>query len=386
MARTFDTLRSEYAELWRSMRVREDKIATADAAARRIIAAKARYVAVEALTGVPWFVIGIIHRLECGGSFAKHLHNGDPLTARTVQVPKGRPKSGEPPFSWEESAVDALRYDGLDEVESWSPERIAFELEGYNGWGYRRHHPDVLSPYLWSFSNHYSSGKYVADGKWSQSAVSGQVGAMVLLRRLISIDPSIRFGVIATPPAPSEPAEAAKAAPAAPPSEETVKSVQRRLRELGYSEVGNVDGEFGGRTRGAILAFRGDAHLPLAPVIDADLLVALAGAKPRQISESRATASDKDVAAKVPGVAAARTSRLWALAQTVAAAVFAFLTGIVDNLGAATDKIRPVKEFLGAVPAWVWPVAVAGVSFALWRASRRAEKDTVDAYREARLM
>ncbi|MGH7884097.1 MAG: hypothetical protein ACRENO_00220, partial [Thermodesulfobacteriota bacterium] len=42
----------------------------------------------------------------------------------------------------------------------------------------------VLSPYLWSCSNHYSSGKYIADGTWSDTAVSKQIGAAVLIRRL----------------------------------------------------------------------------------------------------------------------------------------------------------------------------------------------------------
>jgi hypothetical protein len=46
------------------------------------------------------------------------------------------------------------------------------------------YHSHVLSPYLWSFSNQYSSGKYVADGRWSDTAVSKQAGAAVLLRRM----------------------------------------------------------------------------------------------------------------------------------------------------------------------------------------------------------
>jgi len=42
----------------------------------------------------------------------------------------------------------------------------------------------VKSPYLWSYSNLYTSGKYVGDGQWSETAVSRQCGAMVLLKRL----------------------------------------------------------------------------------------------------------------------------------------------------------------------------------------------------------
>ena len=59
-----------------------------------------------------------------------------------------------------------------------------YKLEEYNGWGYRKFHPHVKSPYLWSFSNNYTSGKYVKDGVWSNTAKSDQCGAAVILRRL----------------------------------------------------------------------------------------------------------------------------------------------------------------------------------------------------------
>ena len=42
----------------------------------------------------------------------------------------------------------------------------------------------MKSPYLWAFSNHYTRGKYVADGRWSETAVSRQAGAATLLRRM----------------------------------------------------------------------------------------------------------------------------------------------------------------------------------------------------------
>jgi lysozyme family protein len=55
-------------------------------------------------------------------------------------------------------------------------------LEAYNGLGYRG--LGVPTPYLWSFSNHYESGKYVADGKFSRTARSQQCGAAVMLKLL----------------------------------------------------------------------------------------------------------------------------------------------------------------------------------------------------------
>ena len=45
-----------------------------------------------------WFVIAAIHGLEASFNFRAHFHNGDfPLTARTRQVPAGRPAVWLPP-------------------------------------------------------------------------------------------------------------------------------------------------------------------------------------------------------------------------------------------------------------------------------------------------
>lgn len=169
-------------------------------AARRLFTNKIRYQAIEAKTTVPWFVIALIDEMEAGGGCRKHLHNGDPLSARTVQVPRGRPPTpAVPPFSWEESAIDALTYDGLDLVASsvgWSIERLCYQLEGYNGWGYRM--KGVPDPYLWSYSDQYSCGRYVSDGVYSASAVSNQPGAMPILRALMAEDLTITFGPVST--------------------------------------------------------------------------------------------------------------------------------------------------------------------------------------------
>jgi lysozyme family protein len=180
----FADVKDEYSNLWAEMAIRREKLPEVDSIVERIVRHKEAYRSVERLTRVPWFAIAIIHNLEAGGDFNSHLHNADPLSARTVHVPAGRPRSGNPPFTWEESAVDALEYDGLTQVTDWSTEHLAYLFEGFNGWGYRLYHPPVKSPYLWSFSNHYTKGKYVGDGQWSETAVSRQCGAMVLRKRL----------------------------------------------------------------------------------------------------------------------------------------------------------------------------------------------------------
>jgi lysozyme family protein len=137
--------------------------------------------------GIPWYLIGLVHLMESSRDFATHLHNGDPLAARTRRYPPGRPESGEPPFTWEASATDALTLRGLPGWKDWSLPGVLYQLEAYNGFGYRGVKPPIPTPYLWSFSNHYARGKYVADGRYSASAVSAQCGAAVLLKRLVQI-------------------------------------------------------------------------------------------------------------------------------------------------------------------------------------------------------
>ncbi len=180
-------LKEEYERLFNTCIIGQDRIKAVEGIISSIEDNRGRYEDVATTLGIPWYFIAVVHNMESSLSFSKHLHNGDPLNARTVHVPAGRPKTGEPPFSWEESAGDALELRALGSRKDWSLSGTLYQIEGYNGWGYRLYHPHVLSPYLWCFSNNYTSGKYVEDGRWSDTAVSKQSGAAVLLRRMVEL-------------------------------------------------------------------------------------------------------------------------------------------------------------------------------------------------------
>lgn len=180
-----DALRQEYRDRFSTCAVRANHTSEIETILNRIALSLDRYSDAGAPLGIPWAFIACVHQMESSGRFTGHLHNGDPLNARTVQVPAGRPLDGEPPFSWEDSARDALRLKRLDRWTDWSLPGILFRMEGYNGFGYRLHHPETPSPYLWSYSNQYTSGKYVADGKWDPAAVSRQAGAAVILKGMV---------------------------------------------------------------------------------------------------------------------------------------------------------------------------------------------------------
>ena len=187
-----DDLRKEYASLFSACSVKPEHTVEVNKTVANIVANRSRYETVSSQLGVPWYVVGAIHCLEASLSFQTHLHNGDPLTARTVHVPANRPTSHDPPFTWEESATDALRLRGLDKVKDWSLPGALFQLEGYNGFGYRRLTPVIATPYLWSFSQNYTSGKFVEDGKFDPSVVSKQCGAAVIIHTM-TLNGTLRF-------------------------------------------------------------------------------------------------------------------------------------------------------------------------------------------------
>lgn len=180
----FPDLRAEYERCYAKCSVRPECRATVGYYARRLRAGQQNYELVQSALGVPWGFVGVIHAMECGFNFSCHLHNGDPLTARTSHVPKGRPAGTEPPFTWLQSAVDALQLRKLNEVTDWSVAHLLYLLEGYNGFGYRQH--GVPTPYLWSFSNLYSQGKFTQDGKFDPNAVSRQCGAALMLKAVLN--------------------------------------------------------------------------------------------------------------------------------------------------------------------------------------------------------
>lgn len=173
---------------WHAASIRPEWESRVDAAVDRYQRTKDRYRKIENIRkspSVPARVIFVLHGRESTWNFGKHLHEGSPLSARTRWIPKGRPRSGTPPFTFEESAEDALYK--LKDMENWdwsNLESMLQNIETYNGLGYQRYHKDVPSPYLWSGTTIYSRGKYVADGRFSRIAIDKQLGCAAILKRL----------------------------------------------------------------------------------------------------------------------------------------------------------------------------------------------------------
>jgi len=318
-------LRDEYEQLFALASIRPERAFEVDSVVRRILepTSWAKYKKVESSIGVPAYVVGIIHNLEASLNFKSHLHNGDPLTARTVRVPRGRPL-GRPPFDWDTSAADALKLKKLDQWSDWSIAGIAYVLETYNGMGYRLYHPHVKSPYLWSFSSIYSSGKYVADGTWSDSAVSAQCGGMAALKRMIelghvnlpqpapaadrgeaTITPFAEAGTLATPAAAAPPHYPGRPLKTGSSGADVVR-LQEQLRMLGITEIGGADGDFGERTEHALRLFQARAVDETGAPLEID---GIAGAKTWRalfgVRSVAAVSSDSSAASPANGFRAA---------------------------------------------------------------------------------
>lgn len=157
--------------------------------AKRLVAGKDRYLTVSKRTGIPWPFIAVTHQRESSQNWSRSLAQGDLWDRVSTHVPRGR----GPFTSWEAAAYDALvncsPYAARN--KDWSIGGLLTLLEQYNGLGYVN--KGLPSPYIWSGTDQYSRGKYVADGVFDASAVDKQLGCAGLIMAMMSLDSSITF-------------------------------------------------------------------------------------------------------------------------------------------------------------------------------------------------
>lgn len=65
------------------------------------------------------------------------------------------------------------------------------KLEEYDGLGFGAR--NVPSPYIWSGTDQYKSGKYIRDGVYDSAAVDSQPGCAGLLLAIMALDRTISF-------------------------------------------------------------------------------------------------------------------------------------------------------------------------------------------------
>lgn len=171
--------------------------------------------------------------------------------------------------------------------------------------------------------------------------------------------------------------------------DDEVLQVQQKLQQLGYYEVGQPDGEWGGKTTAAIAAFKNDRGLDGSPTIDAALMEeferCFADGWSRPISPARATITAEKMAPKVPAVR--QSLRQWAIAKWTAFSSFvtgAFI-GISNQVGGVSDYVRPLKALFLDVPGWLWFALIGGIAVLVWMNARWTTEAIVDDKRTGRL-
>lgn len=176
----------EYAKQWDAMQINSNRRHEFESIAKGLISLKSHYTPIEAKTGVPWFVIALIHLREASNDFSKSLAQGDPWNRRS----HNKPISG--PFnSFEESAIWALRHDLLSSQKDWRLEKILYFQELYNGAGYDMR--GLPSPYIWGGTNQQKPGKFTSDRVFSRTKWDGQPGVAPIMKIMSEMDDSIKF-------------------------------------------------------------------------------------------------------------------------------------------------------------------------------------------------
>lgn len=144
----------------------------------------ARYEKVAEAANVPPELIAALHWRESSGNFNTYLHQGDPLGKKPTHWPTNIPTF----HKWEEAAKHALgQHKSIQKMfdvdhDTTDMAALAGYSEYYNGLGY--HYKDKPSPYVFSGTNQYDRGKYVADGKYDSSVRDSQLGTMAMIQAI----------------------------------------------------------------------------------------------------------------------------------------------------------------------------------------------------------
>ncbi len=160
--------------------------------AKRLVKAKDRYLAISNRTGVPWYIIAVIHERESSQRWDRSIAQGDRWNKVSTHVPRGR----GPFTSFEDAAYDALVNCAphASQWKDWSAGGALTILELYNGVGYEN--KGIASPYIWSGTDQYTTGKYVKDGVFDKNVVDTQLGCATLIKAMSNIDSGVSFNKI----------------------------------------------------------------------------------------------------------------------------------------------------------------------------------------------
>jgi peptidoglycan hydrolase-like protein with peptidoglycan-binding domain len=157
-----------------------------------------------------------------------------------------------------------------------------------------------------------------------------------------------------------------------------IMAIQKKLRELGFYQVGKVDGFWGPSTTGAIAAFQAWKGLPVDGTYGPKTKAAMSTSEPKPVAAARALTTVSDLRAQGSEVVK-EADKVEVKAQLLGgvSAGAAVLSGMTDYLDDAWGALTPIKELFSSIPVWIYAIAIALVCYSMWRNS--------DAVKEARL-
>jgi hypothetical protein len=172
--------------------------------------------------------------------------------------------AGRGPFaSFEDAAIDALVNCAPHAARNkdWSIGGMLTLLEQYNGLSYAN--ANRPSPYIWSGTDQYKTGKVVRDHGPIEEIVDKQLGCAGLIIAMMGLDNTITFST----------SPAGAAAPTLPLDTDWL---QNSLNALGATPPLVIDGIFGAATRTALRAFqKSKTGLTANGVANADTVAAI---------------------------------------------------------------------------------------------------------------
>jgi len=167
-----------------------------------------------------------------------------------------------------------------------------------------------------------------------------------------------------------------------------VDLIQRQLIEMKYFEVGEPDGLIGGKFVAGVAAFMTDrgkdpARGRITPELKNELAKAKSEGWSRPISTTRANATAKDIADKVPSVNATWYQKLLAWILGLPAAAGAGVKALFGD--DPSSYVGKIKDTLSAVPTEFWLLGVAALAVGIFLAAKQAQDVTVRAYNEGKI-
>jgi lysozyme family protein len=159
----------DYSQVYSRLQLAPEKISQTDNLIGQITTNKGRYQRVEANTGIPWWLVGVIHA-------SAHSNQVDPNQVSFDTDLDGQPIEGE----WEQKISETL----LPIANNWrslpsnNPSTTLQKIDQFNG-------NQEQDPRVWAGTDQYSRGDYDEKGGWQSNDVAQGVGGVALYKRMV---------------------------------------------------------------------------------------------------------------------------------------------------------------------------------------------------------